>query len=104
MKIIELGDESLMRAEAWFIGSGEGGSPQVLVRVSSHGADHLTEVFVTSDDGPTATGLLTYLAGEFLDSAASDMPGKRIERVRDSATLEEIAVWPSLLDYKVMGE
>jgi hypothetical protein len=104
MKVIELEDESLMRAEAWFMGSGEGGSPRVLARVSSHGADHLLEVFVTSDDGPTATGLLTFLASEILDTAASELPGKRVERVRDSATLEEISVWPSLLDYKVMGE
>jgi len=61
-------------------------------------------VFVTSDDGAAATGLLTHLAGEVLDAAASAMPGKRVERVRDSATLEEMAVWPSLLDYKVMGD
>ncbi len=104
MKVMDLEDESLMRAEAWFIGSGEGGSPKVLMRVSSHGADHLLELFVTSDDGATATGLLTYLSGEIMDTAASEMPGKRVERVRDPATLEEISVWPSLLDYKVMGE
>jgi hypothetical protein len=104
MKVIDLDDESLMRAEAWFLGTGEGGSPQVLVRASSHGADHLLELFVTSDDGAVATGLLTHLATEVMDEAASKMPGKRVERVRDAATLEEIAIWPSLLDYKVMGE
>jgi hypothetical protein len=104
MKVIDLDDESLMRAEAWFLGSGEGGSPQVLVRVSSHGADHLLELFVTSENGAVATGLLTHLASEAMDEAASKMPGKRVERVRDAATLEEIAVWPSLLDYKIMGE
>ncbi|NOQ54740.1 MAG: hypothetical protein GQ558_09080, partial [Thermoplasmata archaeon] len=104
MKVLELDDTSLMRGEAWFLASGEGGTPKVLVRVSSHGADHLLEIFVTSDDGATATGLLTFLAGDILDAAATDMPGKRVERVRDAATLEEMAVWPSLLDYKVMGE
>ena len=104
MKVLELDDTSLMREEAWFLASGEGGTPRILVRVSSHGADHLLEVFVTSDDGATATGLLTFLAGDILDAAATDMPGKRVERVRDAATLEEMAVWPSLLDYKVMGE
>jgi hypothetical protein len=104
MKVLELDDESLMRAEAWFLGSGEGGAPRVLVRVSSHGTDHLVELFITSDDGPTATGLLTYLAGEFIDTAASEFPGKRIERVRDVATLEDVEAWPSLLDYKIMGE
>jgi hypothetical protein len=104
IKVLELDDQSLMRAEAWFIGSGEGGTPQVLIRVSSHGADHMLEIFVTSDDGATATGLLTYLAGEFMDRTASQMPGRRVERVRDAATLEEISIWPSLLDYKVMGD
>ncbi|UCC92313.1 MAG: PKD domain-containing protein [Thermoplasmata archaeon] len=104
MKVMDLDDESLMRAEAWFLGSGEGGTPQVLVRESTHGADHMLEIFVTSDDGAVATGLLTYLASEVMDTAASEMPGKRVERVRDAATLEEISVWPSLLDYKIMGE
>jgi hypothetical protein len=104
MKVIDLVDDSLMRAEAWFLGSGQGGASQVLVRVSSHGADHLLDVFVTSDDGEVATGLLTHIGGEILDRAASEMPGKRVERVRSSATLEEISVWPSLLDYKVMGD
>ena len=104
MKVLELDDTSLMRAEAWFLGAGEGGTPTILVRVSSHGADHLLEVFVTSDDGATATGLLTFLAGEILDAAATDMPGRRVEKVRDVATLEEISVWPSLLDYKVMED
>jgi hypothetical protein len=47
---------------------------------------------------------LTHLATEVMDSAASGMPGKRVERVRDAATLDEMAVWPSLLDYKVMGD
>ncbi len=104
MKVMDLVDDSLMRAEAWFLGIGKGGSHQVLVRVSSHGADHLLEVFVTSDVGSVATGLLTHLADGILDTAASEIPGKRVERVRDSATLEEISVWPSLLDYKVMGD
>jgi hypothetical protein len=104
MKVLELDDESLMRSEAWFLGSGEGGTPRVLVRVASHGADHLLELFVTSDHGATATGLLTFLAGEFMDTAASEMPGKRVERVRDATTLEDVAAWPSLLDYKIMGE
>jgi len=104
MKVIELEDDSLMRAEAWFLGVGDGGSPKILIRVSSHGADHLLEVFVTSEDGPTATGLLAFLTGDILDAAGTDMPGRRVEKVRDAATLEEISVWPSLLDYKVMGE
>ena len=104
MKVLELDDTSLMRVEAWFLGSGEGGTPKILIRVSSHGADHLLEVFVTSDDGATTTGLLTFLVGEILDAAATDMPGRRVERVRDAATLEEISVWPSLLDYKVMED
>jgi len=104
MKVMDLNDESLMRAEAWFLGTGEGGAPQVLVRVSSHGTDYLLELFVTSDDGAVATGLLTHLAGEVMDRAASKMPGKRVERVRDAATLEDIAIWPSLLDYKIMGD
>jgi hypothetical protein len=104
MKVMDLEDDSLMRSEAWFLGSGEGGSPRILVRVSSHGADHLLEVFVTSDDGAAATGLLTHLAGELMDGAASAMTGKRVERVRDAATLDEISVWPTLLDYRIMGE
>jgi hypothetical protein len=104
MKVMEIADDSLMRKEAWFLGSGEGGTPRVMVRISLHGADHLLELFLTSDDGATATGLLTYLAGEFLDTASSEMPGKRVERVREASTLEDIAAWPSLLDYKIMGE
>jgi hypothetical protein len=104
MKVMDLEDDSLMRSEAWFLGSGEGGSPRILVRVSSHGTDHLLEVFVTSDDGAAAIGLLTHLAGELMDEAASAMPGKRVERVRDAATLDEISVWPTLLDYRIMGE
>jgi len=104
VKVLSLEDDSLMRAEAWFLGKDEGGRSQLLVRVSSHGADHMLELFVTSDDGNAATGLLTHLGGELMDSAASSMPGKRVERVRDAATLEEMAVWPTLLDYKVMGE
>jgi hypothetical protein len=104
MKVMDLDDDSLMRSEAWFLGSGEGGSPRVLVRVSCHGADHMLELFVTSDDGQVATGLLTHLAGELMDAAASRMPGKRVERVRDGPTLEEISVWPTLLDYRIMGE
>ncbi len=104
MKVLDLDDTSLMRAEAWFLGSGEGGTPRVLVRVSSHGADHMLDVFATSEDGATVTGLLTHLATEILDRAASKMPGKRVEKVKDSATLEEVAVWPSLLDYKIMGD
>lgn len=104
IKVIDLDDETLMRAEAWFLGSGHGGAPQVLIRVSSHGADRLMELFVTSDDGATTTGLLTHLMGEVLDKAASEMPGKRVERVKEASTLDEIEVWPTLLDYKVMGE
>jgi len=104
MKVISLEDESLMRSEAWFLASGVGGVPTVMTRVSAHGVDHLLELFVTSDDGATATGLLTHLASELLDAVASEMPGKRVEKVRDAATLEDIAVWPSLLDYKIMDE
>jgi hypothetical protein len=104
MKVLDIKDESLMRAEAWFLGTGEGSSSQVLVRVADHGADHMLELFVTSDDGTVTTGLLTHLAGETMDRAASSMPGKRVERVRDAATLEEISVWPTLLDYRIMGE
>ncbi|MCJ2540172.1 MAG: hypothetical protein LN414_02755, partial [Candidatus Thermoplasmatota archaeon] len=104
MKVISLEDESLMRSEAWFVASGVGGEPSVMTRVSAHGVDHLLELFVTSDDGATATGLLTHLATELLDAVATEMPGKRVEKVRDAATLEDIAVWPSLLDYKIMDE
>ena len=104
MKVISLEDESLMRSEAWFVASGVGGEPTVMTRVSAHGVDHLLELFVTSDDGATATGLLTHLASELLDAVANEIPGKRVEKVRDAATLEDIAVWPSLLDYKIMDE
>jgi hypothetical protein len=104
MKVLSLEDDSLMRSEAWFVASGAGGQPTVMTRVSSHGADHLLEIFVTSDDGATATGLLTHLATEVVDAAATEMKGKRVEKVRDAATLDDIAVWPSLLDYKVMDE
>jgi len=104
LMVLELDDTSLMRAEAWFIGSGEGGSPEILIRVSSHGTDRLLEVFVTSDDGATVTGLLAFLTGEIINAAVTEMSGRRVERVRDAATLEEISVWPSLLDYKVMGD
>ena len=104
LMVLELDDTSLKRAEAWFLGSGDEGSPEILIRVSSHGTDRLLEVFVTSDDGATVTGLLTFLTGEILNAAATEMRGRRVERVRDAATLEEISVWPSLLDYKVMGD
>jgi len=104
MKVISLEDESLMRSEAWFVASGAGGEPTVMTRVSAHGVDHLLELFVTSDDGATATGLLTHLATTLLDAVATEMPGKRVEKVRDAATLDDISVWPSLLDYKVMDE
>ena len=93
-----------MRSEAWFVASGVGGEPTVMTRVSAHGVDHLLELFVTSDDGATATGLLTHLASELLDAVANEIPGKRVEKVRDEATLEDMAVWPSLLDYKIMDE
>jgi PKD repeat protein len=103
-KVKELDEPKLMRSEAWLMGVGEGGTPRILVRISSHGTDSIIEVFVASADSAIATGLLTHITTEVVDAVASEFKGLGFDRIRDTATLEDLEVWPSLLDYSIEGE
>ena len=101
----ELDEPELMRKETWLLGEGSGGPPsKVLVRVSTHGTDHMLEVFVASDDAASVVGLLGHLSMELLDSVRSGMPGAAFDRLRDPRMLSDLEVWPTLLEYAVEGD
>jgi hypothetical protein len=101
----ELDEPELMRKETWLLGEGAGGPPsRVLARVSSHGTDHVLEVFVASDDAASVVGLLGHLSMELLDSVRSGMPGADFDRLRDPRLLNDLEVWPTLLEYAVEGD
>ncbi len=101
----ELDEPELMRKETWLLGEGSAVPPsKVLVRVSTHGTDHLLEVFVASDDAASVVGLLGHLSMELLDSVRSGMPGAAFDRLRDPRMLSDLEVWPTLLEYAVEGD